>query len=140
MKRIPRLRKMRNRHHQDGGKPYLRLLKTEYQHPWVGLRDGQEGVRFGKSCRERYSHGEMASENGCSSYKTTIMSQTSDGENQEELSRELRIGERDGKLYSRTVEGLDGGRLMAPRPTCYDCPVEKTNQKPRNQRRDRLGN
>ena len=74
----------------------------------------------------------MASENGCSSYKMIMISQTSDRENQEELSRELRIGERDGKLYSRTVEGLDGGRLMEPKPTCYDYPVEKTNQKPRN--------
>ena len=81
----------------------------------------------------------MVLENGYSFYKTIIMSQISDGENQEELSREFRIGERDGKLYSRIVEGLDRGRLMEPKPICYDCPVEKTNQKPRNQRRDRLG-
>ena len=74
----------------------------------------------------------MASENGYSSYKTTIMSQTSDRENQEELSREFRIGERDGKLYSRIVEGLDRGRLMEPKLIYYNCLVEKTNQKLRN--------
>ena len=82
----------------------------------------------------------MASENGYSSYKTIITRQILDGENQVEPSREFRIGGRDGKLYSRTVEGLDRGRLIEPKSIYYDYPVEKTNQKSSNQRRDRLGN
>ena len=82
----------------------------------------------------------MALENRYSFYKTIIISQISDRENQVEPSRELRIRGHDGKLYSRTVEGLDRGRLMEPKPIYYNYPVEKTNQKSRNQRRDRLGN
>ena len=89
-------------------------------------------MRFGKSYRERYSHGEIVSENRYSSCKTIIISQTLDGENQEKLSRELRIGEYNRKLYSRIVEGLDRGKLMEPKPIYYNYPVEKTNQKPRN--------
>jgi hypothetical protein len=97
-------------------------------------------MRFGKSCREKYFHREIVSENGYLSCKIIVTSQISDRENQMEPSRGLRIGERNGRLYSRIVEELDRERLIEPRSIYYDCLVEKTNQKPRNQRRNRLGN
>ena len=68
------------------------------------------------------------------------MSQISDRENQKKPSREYRIGERDRKLYSRKIRELDRKRLIGLKPIYYNYLVKKTNQKPRNQRKDRLGN
>jgi hypothetical protein len=97
-------------------------------------------VRFGKLCREKYFHGEMVSGNGYLFCKTIITNRISDGENQVKPSRELRIGERDGRLYSKIAEESGGEKLMGPRPIYYGCPVETTNQKLKSYRRGKRGN
>ena len=82
----------------------------------------------------------MVLENRYLFYKIIVISQILDRENQIEPLREFRIREYNKRLYSRIIKGLDRGRLIELRSIYYNYLVKKTNQKSRNQRKDRLEN
>ena len=104
------------------------------------MRDGYGEVRFGKSCREKYFHREMVLGNGYLFYKVIITNQILDRENQVKPLQEFRIGEYDGRLYSKIVEESGRERLIGLKSIYYSYLVEIMNQKSKSYKRSKYGN